>query len=151
MSYAHVSRKREDLRQIRALAGAMPGEGGGTMLSDPRFAVRLAGCEIAVEMLEISVLRALIGGNAAAPAQVSSLKIEATELAQDIAELAAALAGPGATAVADRSKADWHAVMPLVPAFGPPAMANYLFDRAQTIYGGTTEVQKNIIWRMLAR
>lgn len=150
LSYAHVSRKREDLRMLRRLASEMAGEGGGAMIDAPLFAAKLAGCEVAVETLGISVLRALMAGDSVSQAEVSTIKIAATETAQRITELAIELAAESGAVFADRHAPDWPARMPLVPRFAPPAMASYLFERAQTVYGGATEVQKNIVWRMLA-
>lgn len=151
LSYAHVARKREDLKLLRRLAAGARGDDGRAMIDAPLFAAKLAACDIEVETLGISVLRALIAGEDVSSAEVSALKIGATEIAQRITELFIELAGCPGAAFADRHRADWHADMPLVAPFAPPAMAAYLFERAQTIYGGATEVQKNIIWRMLAR
>lgn len=150
LSYAHVARKREDLKLLRGLADAAPSSTGGTMADDPLFAAKLAACDMAVETLGISVLRALTAGQNVPPAEVSALKIVATETAQRITELFIELAGVAGAAFADRHRMDWAGAMPLVPQFAPPAMAAYLFERAQTIYGGATEVQKNIVWRMLS-
>jgi alkylation response protein AidB-like acyl-CoA dehydrogenase len=50
----------------------------------------------------------------------------------------------------DRGGPDWADAAPATAPFGPVAVQSYLFERAQTIYGGSTEVQKNIIWRSLA-
>lgn len=140
LSYAHIARKRMDLAKIRALAGEL--------LDNPAFARRLATVEIEVEALEIAVLRALAGE--AVPAAVSALKILCTECAQHVTELFVELAGRNALPMLDRRAADWAEAAPLVPEFAPPAIQSYLFERAQTIYGGATEVQKTIVWRGLA-
>lgn len=149
LSYAHVSRKKADLRTLRQLAATAPSDSGGTMIDDACFAARIVECDIAVEVLEISVLRALTAGADVAPAEVSILKIFATETAQWITTLFLDLAGFNGSVFLDRSRAEWAEGAPLVPAFAAPATAGYLFERAQTIYGGATEVQKNIIWRMI--
>jgi alkylation response protein AidB-like acyl-CoA dehydrogenase len=148
LSYAHVSRKKEDLRTLRRLAAAMPSD-DGAMIDDPRFSARVAECEVAVDVLEIAVLRALTAGETVHPAQVSILKILATETAQWITTLFVDLAGFNGPVFADRSTVDWAMNSPLVPPFAAPATAAYLFERAQTIYGGATEVQKNIVWRLI--
>ncbi|MBA2933848.1 acyl-CoA dehydrogenase family protein [Sphingomonas sp. CGMCC 1.13654] len=140
LSYAHIARKRMDLAKIRALARHL--------LDDPAFARRLATVEIEVEALEIAVLRALAGE--ATPAAVSALKILCTECAQHVTELFVELAGRHALPMLDRRAANWADAAPLVPEFAPQAIQSYLFERAQTIYGGATEVQKTIVWRGLA-
>ena len=98
---------------------------------------------------EVSVLRVLCGESA--PAAVSALKIECTELAQEITELWVELAGRDRAAMVDRTRADWHAAVPKTASFAVPRTASYLFERAQTIYGGATEIQKTIVWRALER
>jgi len=147
LSYAHVARKKEDLARLRALAQDLPRDGGGVMLDDPAFRRRLAEAEIEVETLEISVLRALVGEPT--PATVAALKIQCTECAQRITELFVLLSGRHRAPFLDRGPEDWAQAAPLVPGFGPAAIQSYLFERAQTIYGGTTEVQKTIAWRAL--
>ena len=117
------------------------------MIDDPYFQRRLAELEIEVETLEISVLRALING--AAPATVAALKVQCTECAQRITELFLQLGGRNVAPMLDRRAEDWAQVAPLAPEFAPEAAQSYLFERAQTIYGGATEVQKTIAWRSL--
>jgi alkylation response protein AidB-like acyl-CoA dehydrogenase len=149
LSYAHVSRKKEDLRALRRLAAATPSDSGGWMIDDRRFAARIAECEIAVGNLEISVLRVLTAVKDAASAEASTLKIFATELTQRITELFVELGGHNASVFLNRKEHGWANAAPLVPPIAVTSMASYLHERAQTIFGGTTEVQKNIIWRLL--
>ena len=75
----------------------------------------------------------------------------ATETAQAITERFVELAGPFAQPfVSDRTGPDWRQGLETIPAFAIPSVAAYFFTRAQTIYGGSTEIQKNIIFRTLA-
>ena len=149
LSYAHVGRKKADLARIRALAGETAWIGGRRRNEDPLFMARLARLEIEAEVLEVSVLRALSGE--ANPVVVSAVKISATELAQKITALEILLAGRDQIAFPAREGPDWREAAPGVLGFAPPASAAYLFERAQTIYGGATEVQKTIIWRALSK
>jgi alkylation response protein AidB-like acyl-CoA dehydrogenase len=151
LSYAHVARKKQDLKGLRHLAAELPSDHGGSMLDDPLFAGKIAACEVQVDVLEISVLRVLTASAAASPAEVSSLKIFATETAQLITELYVELAGASVAPRPDRHLAGWRGLAPGVPGFAAPWTASYLFERAQTIYGGATEVQKNIIWKTIGR
>ena len=60
------------------------------------------------------------------------------------------LAGPYAQPFFGPRKAEgWRAGFEDIPAFAAPATAGYFLARAQTIYGGATEIQKNIIARQL--
>jgi alkylation response protein AidB-like acyl-CoA dehydrogenase len=149
VSYAHIGRKRADLAAIRIVAGERRRGDGRSMVEDGAFARRLARAGIMVDALEISVLRVLAGD--AAPAAVSALKVACTELAQTITELWIELAGRDRAASADRNAPQWQEQLPFLPDFAVPSTASYLFERSQTIYGGSTEVQKTIVWRHLAR
>ena len=127
LSYAHIGRKKADLGELRA--AALQGVAG----RDTGFMGRLAAAEIDLAMLELSVLRALAGDMT--PQAVSILKIRFTEAAQAITELQrlfAAAFDPAATGISGK------------------AAHHYLFERAGTIYGGTSEIQKTIIWRALS-
>ncbi|MDF8332186.1 acyl-CoA dehydrogenase family protein [Novosphingobium cyanobacteriorum] len=149
LSYAHVARKREAMKLLHRMARDTPADGWGTLADDPNFAARMAHCDITIDLLDIAVMRALTAGQDVPAAEVSSLKIVATEAAQQIDELFVDLAGTAGLPFPDRTTPGWTATMPLTPRFGPVSMASYLFQRAETIFGGATEVQKNIVWRSL--
>ncbi len=136
LSYAHIARKKLDLETVRELANG-----------DRAFLRRVAAVEIELKGIEIAVLNALI--HDAPPAMVASLKILCTEMAQKITELFIEIAGEYRAPWFDRTRADWHDATPDIPRFAAPATATYFFDRAQTIYGGTTEIQKNLVWRAI--
>lgn len=146
LSYAHIGKKKADMARLRRLASECRDGVGGTMLDDPLFAHKLAAMEVRVAVLEMSVLRGLSGD--LPPAAISSLKIQCTECAQGITELFTELAG--ATAFPDMNCSDWSARLGATPAFVVKAWDDYLFERAQSIYGGTNEIQRTIIWRALA-
>lgn len=148
ISYAHIGRKKADLSAIRRHAESLPGDTAATVAQEPRFATRLAALEVELAVVEVAVLRTLTGTTT--PAAVSSLKIICTELAQRITELWIELAGRYRAPFPDRTVPGWANLLPADRAFAPPQTASYFFERAQTIYGGTTEVQKTIIWRHLA-
>ena len=149
VSYAHIGRKKADLAALRTLAATRLSGSGSTMADDPSFSRNVARAEISLAVLEIAVLRVLTGD--ATPASVSALKIACTEQAQDITALWLELAGRDRMALVDRTVPGWEAKAPGIAPFAVPRTASYLFERAQTIYGGSTEVQKTIIWRQLSR
>jgi alkylation response protein AidB-like acyl-CoA dehydrogenase len=128
LSYAHMGRKKADLAELRERA--LGGEAG----KDLAFMARINRAEIELRILEISVFRALSGEITAAA--VSALKIRFTELAQMISELQRLYA------------VTWHASARSDGVAGKSA-ASYLFERAATIYGGATEIQKTIMWRQI--
>lgn len=147
ISYAHVARKRADLASLKRWAkrlGLLPSKGG-------RAAAAFAESQIAVDILEMDVLRLLAMGESASLQHAARVKIRATKIAQQISELGLALAGPAGGTFERRDQADWHDRLAAVDSEAIIWTANYLFERAGSIYGGTTEVQKNIIWRYLAK
>lgn len=151
LSYAHLGRKRADLRDLRRLAAGAPGPRGLSLLQDPLFAARLAAIDIQVDVLEVSILRALAGPTHIEAATVATLKIKCTECAQQITELYMELAGRGAMPFPERMDSSWQDGLLTSPAFAPQWTDAYLFERAQTIYGGTSEIQKSILWKQIGR
>lgn len=148
LSYAHIGAKKRDLARLLAEATHMPASGGGTMDRDPAFRLAAARVEAKLAAIEASVLRSL--RTEISMATAAALKIACTECAQAISELAIDLAGRARLPMLGRDEPDWTAAAPAVPGFGPLAVQSYLFERAQTIYGGSTEIQKTIIWRAMA-
>ena len=116
--------------------------GGRPLLGDPIFQSRLADVEIelmALEYTELRVLSATAKGKGPG-AESSLLKIKGTQIQQAIQELFMDLAGYYCGAVEDapglgKSGHD----------FGSEARRAYMYGRAASIYGGSNEVQKNIV------
>jgi hypothetical protein len=141
LSYAHIARKRTDVRLLKALARRIFGDG-----DDEGFAQKIAAYEVALDSLEISVLRILTGA-ADGSATTSRAKIEATEGAQRLTELFVELCGYSAFPMLPRTADDWSEGLGENIHSSVPVMASYLFTRAQSIYGGSNEIQKDIIWK----
>lgn len=146
-SYARIGGKRKMLAGLRAVAANVPLGGNARLIDEPAFAAKLAHAEVAVDGLEMTVFRILsaVKSGGAPGHEASIVKILATETHQQITELmleagarAAQIATPDATAPA------WPLGDPAM-AYAPPATAAYFGGRAQSIYGGTNEIQKNII------
>ena len=145
-SYAHVAGKRKQLADIRGTAARTETD-GARLIDDPAFAAKLTALDARLDALEITVLRTLASvAEGGAPGEESSiLKVIATELAQDITELGMETYGPYAQpAFPDSAAPTWTDNTPL-PSGAAPAVAHYLGTRAQSIYGGSNEIQKNII------
>jgi alkylation response protein AidB-like acyl-CoA dehydrogenase len=145
-SYAHVAGKRKQLRNIREGARRI-GVDGQTLLAEPAFAQKLAMLEARLDALELTVLRVLASvADGGAPGEESSiLKVIATELAQDITELGVEVFGPYAMPAFADSVVPEGSDNFAIPAAAAPSVAQYLGTRAQSIYGGSNEIQKNII------
>ena len=137
----------QELQKLRRVA-AEPDGAGRRLLDDPLFVAKLSAVEVQFKALEIGLLRMLSDMHAGAPAgpgKSSFIKIRGTEIAQRITELLVQASGadaqryqPGPLFGHDDS-----ALIGPANALGP--VATYLFCRAMTIYGGSTEVQKNIM------
>lgn len=136
-SYARIGGKRAMLRHVRALATMGSAGSNERLIDDAGFAMRLAEAEMAVDGLEMTVFRILSAAAAGgSPGDAAStVKILATETHQQITELFLDAAGPH---VGHRG-----------PSSGttPRDVATYFAGRAQSIYGGTNEIQKTIIAR----
>lgn len=143
LSYAHIGAKRRDIARLKTRLSTWPKNAEKAALTH-----RLATIEARLDVVEAAILRVL--GSDMEMATAAFLKIACTECAQAITALAVDIAGPERAAMLDRSKAGWADAAPLVPPASAIAPQSYFFERAQTIYGGSTEVQKNIMWRAIS-
>jgi alkylation response protein AidB-like acyl-CoA dehydrogenase len=110
---------------------------GRPLLADVRFRDRIARVELELKALEITNLRVLsaMSGEGKAPGpEVSALKIKGSEIIQELAELHMHALGPAALA--------YRADAANVPG-------EYFNMRKTTIYAGSTEIQKNIISKLV--
>ncbi|NMF88632.1 acyl-CoA dehydrogenase family protein [Aromatoleum petrolei] len=122
---------------------------GVTLIDTPDFARKLARVEADLHALEWSVLRILAGERTShnADAVVSALKICGAEMQQRVTELQVDALGARALRFFG-SDADTLHNSDAWPADVPGKSARFLFERASTIFGGTREVQKNIIAKL---
>ncbi len=145
---AGVGRSKRELAFLKKLA-TEHSKHGKPLLQDPLFATKVANVEIELMALETTVLR-VITRNAHSPGpEASLLKIRGTEIQQWITELMIEVLGPNALPF-DLAYLDGdseHAVTG--DDAGAPLGANYLNMRKTSIYGGSNEIQKNIIAQMI--
>lgn len=141
---AYLPQSKRDLKRLKAIAGRMAAEeGDGPLIDDPAFDAEIARAEIdltAHEMMIWRVLSDATGIDSAAAA--SMIKIRGAELRQRISALWIEALGPHALPLYG-PKADSNT------GFGEPdapgAMSQFLIRRAVSIYGGTNEIQHEII------
>ena len=141
-SYARIGGKRAMLRHIRDIARAAPDGGNHRLIDEPGFARKLTEAEMAVDGLEMTVFRilsALSAGGSPGDA-ASTVKILATTTHQQITELMLEMTAFHAQAFGKAS-----ALPSDIPPYAAPDVAAYFGGRAQSIYGGTNEIQRNII------
>ena len=112
---------------------------------------RRAEAEIAVEAIDMSerrVLSLLASGGAPGPAS-SMLKINGTEAMQRLDEMSIAGAGYYAGVDQPEARTPGSNATPVGPEVALCAMARYLNNRAASIYGGSNEIQRDIIARLV--
>ncbi|SUS03322.1 Acyl-CoA dehydrogenase [uncultured Defluviicoccus sp.] len=112
---------------------------------------RLAATEIAINAMEITehrVMTALASG--ANPGPMSSmLKTQGTETMQRVEELAVEIAGAHAAVEQPDARAPGSNIPPVGPDENVEAMARYLNGRAASIYGGSNEIQRGLMARLM--
>src|SRR5690606_30452304 len=117
------------------------------MLDDTRFRDEVAKLEVDVVALEMMVLRVLAGEKSGKqPLDVAGrLKIRGSEIQGRTTELMMLAAGPyAAPFLFDAMEAGWQGEYVGAAHFAPLA-ADYFNMRKTTIYGGSNEVQRNIV------
>jgi len=145
---AGIGNSRRELARLKQVA-ALERRCGRPLRDDPQFRQRMAQVEIELKALEITHLRVLCGADAQrSPGPESSvLKIRGSEIAQTISELLVAAVGiqalPFEPAVAGESLPG--------PAHAQNLAASYLNLRKLSIYGGSNEIQKNIVAQSLLK
>ncbi|MCL4696437.1 MAG: acyl-CoA dehydrogenase family protein [Burkholderiaceae bacterium] len=143
MGSGAVGAGKRELAALRALA-AREQKNGRPLLEDPRFRDRLSRAEIELAALEITSMRFLdqMRRTGQPPgADVSMLKIRATEVQQLITELMMQAAGPQAAPFAAVEGGE-------VDAFTSRLAPRYCNYRKASIYAGSNEIQRNIIAKM---
>jgi alkylation response protein AidB-like acyl-CoA dehydrogenase len=145
---------RVALQRLVALASskeAGAAEGAPRHIDDPTFRRRLAHVGVALDALEISELRILTAlASGESPGAVSSvMKVQTTELMQAIDELALEALGPYAAVHQPEARNPGANADFIGPEAGLTVTARYLNDRAGSIYGGSNEIQRNIVARLI--
>ena len=144
---ARVGASKSRIRRLKELA-ALEQAGGKPLMADERFRAKITAVEVelkALEMTELRVVAARTKSDKPDPAS-SILKIKGSEIQQSITELLLEVVGP--YALPDQTPHDeserWNEP-PIGPDWGGPLAPQYFNYRKTTIYGGSNEIQKNII------
>lgn len=151
---ASVGIAKRALARLKGIAAAERHK-NRALLDDSLFAARLAQLEIDLWALEITNLRLLSAerGSRVIGPEASILKIKGTEILQGISELLMRAVGPYALPFrGEAMEAGWQpdADQGLAgPPYAATLMAAYLNLRKLSIFGGTNEIQKNIISKLV--
>jgi pimeloyl-CoA dehydrogenase large subunit len=144
---ARIGISKQRLRRIKELA-ANEMDGGRPMLDNPGFRAKVAAVEVELKALELTQLRVVTAASGRAqgkPDPASSiLKIKGSELQQATTELLLEVVGPYALPYEPPHEEGWNEP-PVGPDWAAPIAPMYFNWRKTSIYGGSNEIQKNII------
>jgi pimeloyl-CoA dehydrogenase large subunit len=144
---ARVGTSKERIRRIKELA-ALERSGDQRVIDNPRFREKLAAVEVELKALELTQLRVVANERRSArgkPDPASSiLKIKGSEIQQATTELLMDVVGPYAMPYQPQFEEGWNEP-PIGPDYAAPAAPTYFNWRKISIYGGSNEIQRNII------
>ena len=139
---ADVNRSKRELERLKRIARD---EG---VYGEPRFRDEIARLEVDVVALEMMVLRVLSAEKSGKQSLdvAGLLKIRGSEIQQRYAELMMLAAGPYAIPLIQEAMvAGWQGDFPGGSLANAPLALGYFNCRKTTIYGGSNEVQRNIV------
>ncbi|HEV7814930.1 MAG TPA: acyl-CoA dehydrogenase family protein [Janthinobacterium sp.] len=145
---AAVGRSKRELLFLKTLAAGQH-KHGKPLLDDALFAAKVASLEIDLMALETTVLRVISQEGKAPGPEASMLKVRGSEIQQTLTELMVEALGPAALpfdtafleGAAEHSASGDDSAAPLA--------GHYFNYRKTSIYGGSNEIQKNIIAQMI--
>jgi alkylation response protein AidB-like acyl-CoA dehydrogenase len=142
-SVAGLERLKRIARKVR--------RNGRPLSEDPSFAARLARVEIDLENMKTTNLRviAAVAGGGVPGAESSMLKIRGTEIRQEIFALTRRAMGPYAQPFIEEALYEGYDQEPVGPEEAAAAASMYFNNRKLSIFGGSNEIQKNIISKMI--
>jgi hypothetical protein len=143
---ARIAHSKVRLGRLKRMA-ASTNDGGKPLLDDPIFAHKVAELQIdllALEYTELRTLAAVATGSAPGP-ESSILKIQGTEIAQAMDTLFVEIAGYYCLPFVKDQFMDGFNGEPVGPGTAADAAPHYFNNRKASIYGGSNEIQKNII------
>ncbi|WP_343666948.1 acyl-CoA dehydrogenase family protein [Paraburkholderia tropica] len=142
-SVAALARLKHAAQQVK--------RNGKPLAEDPQFAARLAKVEIDLENMKTTNLRviAAVAGGGVPGAESSMLKIRGTEIRQEISSLLRRAMGPYAAPFVEEALHEGYDGEPIGPDEAASAASQYFNNRKLSIFGGSNEIQKNIISKMI--
>lgn len=143
-----AGRLNGQLQKLVEVARAETDETGEPLWQDPAFRDRIMRLEtqvMAIDWTERRQVAAMRTGQSVGNATASLLKLSVSETTQKLAELTIEALGP-------RAQADQRQALTMLanesvigPDYALTLTARYLNTRAATIFGGSSEIQRNVI------
>lgn len=144
---------RHELALIRGLAGRSGDGFGGVLADDPVFQDRFTRLMLDVDTLDATeeAFQAMTKGSPESGPMSSLIKITSMETVQRITELGIDVAGTPSLPLQLLALTVGSGVEPLGDEDVLTLMPRYLNNRAASIFGGSNEIQRNIIAKSLLR
>jgi len=143
---ARIGTSKARIRRLKEIA-ALERVGDKPLIDDERFRMKIAAVEVELKALEMTQLRVVAAArdrNEPDPAS-SILKIKGSEIQQAVSELLLEAIGPYALPQETHDDGDRWNEPPIGPEWAGPLAPHYFNWRKVSIYGGSNEIQKNII------
>ena len=147
---AYATVLEASLEKLRAIAEAERKD-GGRLIDDSAFAAKLTALEVkqrAVQATEHRIMSEIAQRGQPGPAS-SMMKLLGSENNQLISELAVEATQYYAAPYQPEARVPGNNVEPIGPATSVPVVPKYLNFRAATIYAGSSEVQRNIMAKLV--
>ena len=147
---AGVARSKRGVSRIKDMA-RQEREADTPLIQDPFFARKISELEIDLTALEYTELRTLAGeaaGKGPGP-ESSLLKIKGTEIQQRVTELVLEAAGHYGAPYFRGFGPEGDNALAIGPDYAHRAAPTYFNVRKTSIYGGSNEIQRNIIAKMV--
>jgi alkylation response protein AidB-like acyl-CoA dehydrogenase len=149
---ARVGVSKQRIKRIRELAGEVF-DGDRPLIEAPWFREKLASVEIELKALEMTQLRVVAAdakrGNTGKPDPASSiLKLKGSQIQQATTELMMDVVGPYALPFQE-DRGEGTNEPPIGPDWSGSVAPTYFNWRKISIYGGSNEIQKNIVARAI--
>jgi pimeloyl-CoA dehydrogenase large subunit len=141
---ARIGTSKARIRRLKEIA-ALERVGDKPLIEDERFRMKIAAVEVELKALELTQLRVVAAArdrNEPDPAS-SILKIKGSEIQQAVSELLLEAIGP--YALPQGTHGDGWNEPPVGPEWAAALAPHYFNWRKVSIYGGSNEIQKNII------
>jgi alkylation response protein AidB-like acyl-CoA dehydrogenase len=144
---AGVARSKRGIERLREVAAGVLADDGQPLIKDPDFRRKIVDLEIDLAALEYTELRTLAGessGKGPGP-EASMLKVKGTEVGQRLTELTLEAAGHYGEPYFRGFPREGDNVQAISPDFAFKAAPGYFNMRKTSIFGGSNEIQRNIM------
>ena len=138
------------LEKLKVIASRVQ-RNGKPLSQDPQFATRMAQVEIDLNNMATTNLRVIasVQGGGVPGAESSMLKIRGTVIRQELLSLIRRAMGPYALPYIEEAQFAEYQEAPVGPPEAATAAAAYFYYRKLSIFGGSNEIQRNIISKMI--